>query len=73
MGSGKGLGKKGILLNDDQGRLPEVRGKIPGKKTLGGPAGIGIPDTILRWHRERAARHRGSQAAPEESWAAAAV
>ena len=46
------LGKKRILLNDDQRRRLAVKGKILGRKTLEQMATIVTPDTILRWHRE---------------------
>ena len=45
------LGKKRILLNDDQRRRLAVRGKILGRKTLQTLATIVTPDTILPWHR----------------------
>ena len=46
------LGKKRILLNDDQRRSLAVKGKILGRKLLEQVATIVTPDTILRWHRE---------------------
>ena len=46
------LGKKRILLNDDQRRSLAVKGKILGRKLLEQVAMIVTPDTILRWHRE---------------------
>jgi hypothetical protein len=52
------LGKKRILLSDDQRRRLAVKSKILGRKMLEQLAGIVIPDTILRWHHELVARHR---------------
>jgi len=46
------LGKKRILLNDDQRRRLAGKGKILGRKILKQMATIVTPDTILRWHRE---------------------
>jgi len=46
------LGKKRILLNDDQRRRLAVKGKALGRKLLRGLAMIVTPDTIMRWHRE---------------------
>jgi putative transposase len=46
------LGKKLILLNDDQRRRLAVKGKILGRKLLLKIATIVTPDTILRWHRQ---------------------
>jgi putative transposase len=45
------LGKKRILLNDDQRRRLAIKGKVLGRKALRGIATIVTPDTILRWHR----------------------
>lgn len=49
------LGKKRILLNDDQRRRLAVQGKILGRKLLGEIGCLFTPDTILRWHRALAA------------------
>jgi len=46
------LGKKRLLLNDDQRRRLAVKGKILGRKLLEQLATIVTPDTILRWHRQ---------------------
>jgi len=45
------LGKRRILLNDDQRRRLAVNGKILGRKRLEGVGTLFTPDTILRWHR----------------------
>jgi putative transposase len=51
------LGKKRILLNDDQRCRLAINGKILGRKMLDELAGIVTPETILRRHRELVARH----------------
>jgi putative transposase len=50
------LGKKRILLNDDQRQRLAVKGKILGRKLLLKIATIVTPDTILRWHRQLVAQ-----------------
>ena len=50
------LGKKRILLNDDQRRLLAVKAKALGRRALRELASIVTPDTILRWHRELVAK-----------------
>jgi transposase len=45
------LGKKQILLNDDQRRQLAIKGKILGRKMLSDICTIVKPETILRWHR----------------------
>ena len=46
------LGKKRIMLTDDQRRRLAVKGKILGRKALESIATIVTPDTIMRWHRQ---------------------
>ena len=46
------LGKKRILLNDNQRRRLAIKGKVLGRKALHQVATIVTPDTILRWHRQ---------------------
>ncbi len=46
------LGKKRILLDDNQRRRLAVKGKVLGRKALHQVATIVTPDTILRWHRQ---------------------
>jgi transposase InsO family protein len=46
------IGKKRILLNDDQRRRLAVKGKILGRKQLEQVGTLFTPDTILRWHRQ---------------------
>lgn len=50
------LGKKRILLNDDQRRRLAVKGKILGRKRLEEVGTLFTPDTILRWHRKLVAQ-----------------
>ena len=45
------MGRKRILLSDDQRRLLAVKGKALGRKTMMELTTIVTPDTILRWHR----------------------
>jgi len=45
------LGKRRILLDDDQRRRLAVKGKILGRKLLAHVGTLVTPDTILRWHR----------------------
>ena len=44
------LGKRHILLNDDQRRRLAVKGKVLGRKLLAQFGTLVTPDTILRWH-----------------------
>src|ERR1700693_5113496 len=69
------LGKKRILLNDDQRRRFAVKGKVLGRKVLDEIGTLFTPDTILRWHRELVAQkwdhsakrgHVGRPATPPE-------
>ena len=46
------LGKKRILLTDDQRRRLAVKGKILGRKLLDEIGTLFTPDTILRWHKK---------------------
>ena len=46
------LGKKRILLTDDQRLRLAVKSKILGRKQLSEIGILFTPDTILRWHRQ---------------------
>jgi putative transposase len=46
------LGKKRILLSDDQRRRLAVKGNVPGRRQLELIGTLFTPDTILRWHRK---------------------
>ena len=50
------LGKKRILLNDDQRRRLAVKGRFLGRKMLQEIGTVFTPDTILRWHRQLVAK-----------------
>ena len=50
------LGKKRILLNDDQRRRLGAKGKVLGRKLLEEFGTLFTPDTILRWHRQLVAK-----------------
>src|SRR5229473_7650473 len=50
------LGKRRILLDDDQRRRLAVKGKVLGRKLLDQIGTLFSPDTILRWHRLLVAR-----------------
>jgi transposase InsO family protein len=45
------LGKRRIVLTDDQRRRLAVKGKVLGRKVLESIGTLFTPDTILRWHR----------------------
>lgn len=45
------IGKKRILLSDEQRRRLAVKGKVLGRKMLAEVGTLFTPDTILRWHR----------------------
>jgi putative transposase len=45
------LGKRRILLTDDQRRRLAVKGKVLGRKVLETIGMLVAPDTILHWHR----------------------
>ena len=47
----KKMGRKRILLTDDQRKVLAVKGKALGRKALSELTTIVTPDTILRWHR----------------------
>ena len=44
------LGKRRLLLTDDERRRLAVKGKVLGRKALQQITTIVTPDTILRWH-----------------------
>jgi putative transposase len=50
------LGKKRVLLTDDQRRRLAIKGKVLGRKALAQICGIVTPETILRWHRNLVAQ-----------------
>ena len=52
------LGKKRLLLTDDQRRVLAVKGHGLGPKALLELTTIVTPDTILRWHRKLVAKNR---------------
>src|SRR3981081_1791524 len=45
------LGKRRIILSDDQRRRLAVKGKVLGRKVLESIGTLFRPDAILRWHR----------------------
>jgi putative transposase len=50
------IGKKRILLTDDERRRLAVEGKVLGRKALAEICCLFTPETILRWHRELIAK-----------------
>jgi putative transposase len=50
------LGKKRIVLDDDQRRRLAIKGKVLGRKLLDEICSVFTPDTILRWHRKLVAQ-----------------
>jgi hypothetical protein len=54
----KKLGKKRLLLTDDQRRVLAVKGHALGRTALLELTTIVTPDTILRWHRELVSAYR---------------
>ena len=50
------IGKKRILLTDDQRRRLAVKGQILGRRALAEVGSLFTPDTILRWHRKLVAQ-----------------
>ena len=50
------LGKKRLLLSDDQRRVLAVKAHLLGRKALLELTTIVTPDAILRWHRELVAK-----------------
>src|SRR6266436_4926178 len=50
------IGKRRIVLNDEQRRRLAVKAKILGRKLLGEIGTLFTPDTMLRWHRQLIAR-----------------
>ena len=50
------IGKKRILLTDEQRRRLAVKGKAIGRKALDQVGSLFTPDTVLRWHRQLVAK-----------------
>jgi putative transposase len=50
------LGKRRLLLNDDQRRRLAVKAKVLGRKVLQEIGTLFTPDTLLRWHRQLVAQ-----------------
>lgn len=52
----KRLGKKRLILNDEERRVLAVKAKVLGRKVLQEIGCLFSPDTLLRWHRELVAQ-----------------
>jgi hypothetical protein len=52
------IGKKRVLLTDEQRRRLAVKGNAIGRKALDEVGSLFTPDTILRWHRQLVAQKR---------------
>jgi len=52
----KRLGRKRVLLNDDERRRLAVKAKVLGRKVLDEIGCRFTPDTLLRWHRQLVAQ-----------------
>jgi hypothetical protein len=61
------LGKKRILLTEDQRRLLAVKGKSIGRPALIELTNVVTPDTIMRWHNTLALSSLGSYCGPPSS------
>ncbi len=61
------LGKKRILLSDNQRRRLAVKAKIPGRKRLKEIGTLFSPDTILRWHRKLVAQKWDNSERPRKN------
>ena len=56
------VGKKRIILNDDQRRRLAIKGKKLGRKLLREVCRVFEPDTVLKWHRQLvASKYDGSR------------
>jgi len=67
------LGKKRILLSDEQRRRLAVKGKILGCKQFEQVRTLFTPDTILRWHRQLVANkwdYSDRKKKKEKNWSA---
>jgi len=61
------MGRKQILLTDDQRRVLAVKGKALGRKAMMELTTIVTPDTILRWHRRLIGEKRNYSAHRENA------